>query len=980
MMASVLDHLWQSTFVALAAALLTIPLRRASAAVRYGLWLTASVKFLVPFAALAALGRLLAPALRSPSSAAPEAVFIQLAVQPLARFPFTPASPPPVPLAQVHAVAAHAPPAAAPHLDPALILLIVWALGSAATLIVWLARWARVRAIARSATPLDWAAPMPVLASSSLMEPGLIGLWRPVLIVPKTLPEHLGRAEIDAVLAHETSHLRRRDNLTAAMHMVVEALFWFHPLVWWIGARLIAEREQACDEAVVRAGHDRAAYARSLVESCRLYLQSPLSCVAGASGSNLKTRVRAIMTAPPALPLSGPAKALLLAAGVCTLATPVAAGLLTSPEGQTAVAQATALVSRLAPVRGDDAPAAPEDHAAAERTTLARNNAVLAADPSVAAIDAAPLPLAQDIPIRLATLEPLPATAQTSPPAPVQAAPPAVEMTDPGDVFHQASSFVRSYATFTPQWMIARWPNGICVRVVGLAPDQAAAVKARVEAVAKAAGVDTWRHGLVPAGCRNSNVEIAFTTDPQRTLDGVMARKAGFLGHLSGVTKTVDTVTRPIQAWYWTYSGRDLGPCSSCSSPDPKGRAFSTVVVIVDLRRTGSAIPGPITDDAAMLALSQPQSLEHCNVLPSVTDLFAGACPGRGAPSGLTAADTAFLKGLYGRNTDRETDGNGLPSAVGERMAHALAMTRTAATVAPAQSAAVAAEPADVKTQTLSFVKAYAATGSGSVIARWRNPICVRVVGLARDQTAAVRARVEQVARAVGIPAQAAGCQRADIEIGFSADPQRMLDGVFERKGVLLGDRTSDTRDARTVTRPIQAWYQTNGANVAANDTGGLKALVSLQYNPQNEAGYREWAAGQGQPTTQAPAYNNPGSIPSAPRASARQFLNVMVIVDVRQAGDKGLVPITDYVAMLALAQPRSTDRCNVLPSVTDLFAGDCPGRAAPGELTPADAAYLTALYTDSNSPQDPIDGARQQRAIAGRMAQILSTAKMAAN
>src|ERR1700744_4438335 len=167
---------------------------------------------------------------------------------------------------------------------------------------------------------------MPVLASPSLMEPGLVGFLRPVLVVPETLPERLTRPEIDAILAHEISHFRRRDNLTAAIHMLVEALFWFHPLVWWIGARLIEEREQACDEAVVRAGHDRAAYARSLVESARLFLQSPLDCVAGASGSNLKMRVEAIMTAPATSPLSPLKKGLLLAAGGCAFATPGPAG------------------------------------------------------------------------------------------------------------------------------------------------------------------------------------------------------------------------------------------------------------------------------------------------------------------------------------------------------------------------------------------------------------------------------------------------------------------------------------------------------------------------------------------------------------------------------------------------------------------------------------------------------------------------------
>ncbi|MGZ3314589.1 MAG: hypothetical protein ACXU8Q_10490, partial [Caulobacteraceae bacterium] len=58
----VLDHLWQSSLFTLLVALLVAAFRKAPAAIRHGLWLAASVKFLVPFAALAALGRRLAPA------------------------------------------------------------------------------------------------------------------------------------------------------------------------------------------------------------------------------------------------------------------------------------------------------------------------------------------------------------------------------------------------------------------------------------------------------------------------------------------------------------------------------------------------------------------------------------------------------------------------------------------------------------------------------------------------------------------------------------------------------------------------------------------------------------------------------------------------------------------------------------------------------------------------------------------------------
>ena len=70
----------------------------------------------------------------------------------------------------------------------------------------------------------------------------MFGILRPVLLWPREIDVQLDDAQVRAVLAHELTHARRRDNLTAAMHMFVEAVFWFHPLVWWIGARLVDER------------------------------------------------------------------------------------------------------------------------------------------------------------------------------------------------------------------------------------------------------------------------------------------------------------------------------------------------------------------------------------------------------------------------------------------------------------------------------------------------------------------------------------------------------------------------------------------------------------------------------------------------------------------------------------------------------------------------------------------------------------------
>ena len=265
--------------------------------------------------------------------------------------------------------------------DPAPLLAGVWALGSVAVLAFWLMRWTKVRAALREATPLALPAPIPVLASAGMLEPGLVGIRRPVLVLPAALFDRLDRPAIDALVAHETCHLRRRDNLTAAIHMLVEALFWFHPMVWWIGGRLVQERERACDEAVVRAGHDRAVYAESLLACCRLFLQSPLRCVAGASGSNLSRRVEMIMTSRLRSPLSRSGKAVLIAAGICALASPVAAGWLTSPAERQAVSRAVALASSPASTLIGEPPAAaaPDRSEAADTITAARAGAAPAA-------------------------------------------------------------------------------------------------------------------------------------------------------------------------------------------------------------------------------------------------------------------------------------------------------------------------------------------------------------------------------------------------------------------------------------------------------------------------------------------------------------------------------------------------------------------------------------------------------------------------
>jgi uncharacterized protein (TIGR03435 family) len=129
-----------------------------------------------------------------------------------------------------------------------------------------------------------------------MLEPGVLGILRPVLLVPAGIEDRLTDTQMAAVLTHELCHIKRRDNLMAAIHMSIQAILWFHPLLWWIGARLVDERERACDDEVIRLGNDREAYAHGILAVCRFYLKSSHPCASGVSSSNLKLRIEQIVS------------------------------------------------------------------------------------------------------------------------------------------------------------------------------------------------------------------------------------------------------------------------------------------------------------------------------------------------------------------------------------------------------------------------------------------------------------------------------------------------------------------------------------------------------------------------------------------------------------------------------------------------------------------------------------------------------------
>ena len=209
-------------------------------------------------------------------------------------------------------------------------LFTVWACGFAAIVLRRVRQWREIRAAVRASTPFAAATPVPagieIRTAPTVLEPGVVGLRRPVILLPEGIDSYLTAGQLAAVLAHEVCHVRRRDNLTAAMHMLVEAVFWFHPLVWWIGARLVATREQACDEHVVAETAEPIAYAEGIVSVCRRYVETPHMAVAGVGGADIKARIDAILANRIGLRLTLSKRLVLAAVAVLSLTVPIVTG------------------------------------------------------------------------------------------------------------------------------------------------------------------------------------------------------------------------------------------------------------------------------------------------------------------------------------------------------------------------------------------------------------------------------------------------------------------------------------------------------------------------------------------------------------------------------------------------------------------------------------------------------------------------------
>jgi beta-lactamase regulating signal transducer with metallopeptidase domain len=141
----------------------------------------------------------------------------------------------------------------------ALAVFLVWLAGALAMLALLHVRLRSARSDAGSAaparrpeTPGREARGVPVAYLPGAEFPRVEGILRPRIVLPAGIERLLTRRELEAVLAHEVAHARRRDNLIELAYQAGRCLLWFHPLMWVAGARLSLYRELSCDESVVR--------------------------------------------------------------------------------------------------------------------------------------------------------------------------------------------------------------------------------------------------------------------------------------------------------------------------------------------------------------------------------------------------------------------------------------------------------------------------------------------------------------------------------------------------------------------------------------------------------------------------------------------------------------------------------------------------------------------------------------------------------
>jgi hypothetical protein len=233
------------------------------------------------------------------------------------------------------------------------------------------------------------------------------------------------------------------------------------------------------------------------------------------------------------------------------------------------------------------------------------------------------------------------------------------------------------------------------------------------------------------------------------------------------------------------------------------------------------------------------------------------------------------------------------------------------------------------------FVKGFAApTKLMGKIARWDRRICPLVLGQKSNFNTFIAQRVKYVALAAGARINPEPSCIPNIEIVFTTTPQDLIDHVRQHQPYFLGyvESGAEINKLATVTRPIQAWYTTETVDAHGLhqvDVGWLQGANIPSADVHGDA------------LSTAPSYASTGGRINDGITSG--FNHVLIVVDSTRLAGQKIVPLADYISMLALTQLNSLEDCPQQPSIVSLLAANCD-HAVDG-LTEFDLAYLHGLY-----------------------------------
>ena len=230
------------------------------------------------------------------------------------------------------------------------------------------------------------------------------------------------------------------------------------------------------------------------------------------------------------------------------------------------------------------------------------------------------------------------------------------------------STVAPAYGTGYATGKLARWTLPICPLVIGLKPEENAAVAERIRKDAQSVGARVATNQPCAP-----NVTVAFAPEPQTLMTQIAASadRKGNLGDNDGAyhRRKLSQVIAPIQAWYGTKTTQAHGAPGARESPYPDVTGFcslapcffaqdshlgdgiptnlSNVLVVVDIRKVDGRQVGTIADYVAMLTLLKTEAFAACRPLPSVTNLLTPDCDENLKTAALSDADLAFLRGVY---------------------------------------------------------------------------------------------------------------------------------------------------------------------------------------------------------------------------------------------------------------------------------------------------------------------------------------------